>query len=195
MLTRRILIAASMAGSMLAAGSAFAQGQPIVGISTVTTYSADARITAVDTNARTVSLAFTNGATAVRQVSPSVANFAQTKVGDNVSLAFEDRLTFVLSGPNTQTPRDRDTTVTVAAGGGGTGVAGASAGQAVANWWVTGVNPSAGTISLINPGGGEVRTYNVSTPEGRAQLPRVKPGDSVTAINSSVAVIAITPKS
>ena len=194
MLTRRILIAASLAGSMFAAGSAFAQGQPIVGISTVTTYSADARITAVDANARTVSLAFTNGATAVRQVSPSVANFAQTKVGDNVSLAFEDRLTFVLSGPNTRTPRDRDTTVTVATGGGGTGVAGASAGQAVANWWVTGVNPSAGTISLINPGGGEVRTYNVSTAEGRAQLPRVKPGDSVTAINSSVAVIAITPK-
>jgi hypothetical protein len=194
MLTRRILIAASMAGSMLAAGSAFAQGQPIVGISTVTTYSADARITAVDPAARTVSLAFTNGATAVRQVSPSVANFAQTKVGDMVSLAFEDRLTFVLSGPNTRTPGNRDTTVTVATGGGGS-VAGASAGQAVGNWWVTGVNPSAGTISLINPGGGEVRTYNVTTPEGRAQLPRVKPGDSVTAINSSVAVVAITPKS
>jgi len=194
MLTRRIVIAVSMAGSMLAAGSAFAQGQPIVGISTVTTYSADARITAVDPNARTVSLAFTNGATAVRQVSPSVANFAQTKVGDMVSLAFEDRLTFVLSGPNTRTPRDRDTTVAVATGGAGS-VAGASAGQAVANWWVTGVNPSAGTISLINPGGGEVRTYNVTTPDGRAQLPRVKAGDSVTAINSSVAVIAITPKS
>ena len=194
MLTRRILIAASMAGSMLAAGSAFAQGQPIVGISTVTTYSADARITAVDPAARTVTLAFTNGATAVRQVSPSVANFAQTKVGDMVSLAFEDRLTFVLSGPNTRTPGDRDTTVTVAAGT-GTSVAGASAGQAVASWWVTAVNPTAGTISLVNPAGGEIRTYNVSTPEGRAQLPRVKPGDSVTAINSSVAVVAITPKS
>lgn len=193
MLTRRILIAASVAGSMLAAGSAFAQGQAIVGISTVTTYSADARITAVDPNARTVSLAFTNGATAVRQVSPSVANFAQTKVGDNVSLAFEDRLTFVLSGPNTKTPGDRSTNVTVAART-GTSAAGASAGQAVANWWVTAVNPSAGTISLVNPAGGEVRTYNVTTPEGRAQLPRVKPGDSLTAINSSVAIVAITPK-
>lgn len=193
MLTRRILIAASVAGSMLAAGSAFAQGQAIVGISTVTTYSADARITAVDPNARTVSLAFTNGATAVRQVSPSVANFAQTKVGDNVSLAFEDRLTFVLSGPNTKTPGDRSTNVTVAART-GTSAAGASAGQAVANWWVTAVNPSAGTISLVNPAGGEIRTYNVTTPEGRAQLPRVKPGDSLTAINSSVAIVAITPK-
>jgi hypothetical protein len=193
MLTRRILIAASVAGSMHVAGPAFAQGQAIVGISTVTTYSAEARITAVDPNARTVSLAFTNGATAVRQVSPSVANFAQTKVGDMVSLAFEDRLTFVLSGPNTKTPGDRSTNVTVAAGT-GTSAAGASAGQAVANWWVTAVNPSAGTISLVNPAGGEIRTYNVTTPEGRAQLPRVKPGDSLTAINSSVAVVAITPK-
>jgi hypothetical protein len=194
MLTRRNLLAVSVAGSMLTAGSAFAQDQAIVGISTITTYSADARITAVDPNARTVSLAFTNGATATRQVSPTVANFAQTKVGDMVSLAFEDRLTFVLSGPNTKTPSNRDTNVTVAARG-NSSVAGASAGQAVTTWWVTGVNPSAGTISLINPGGGEVRTYNVSTAEGRAQLPRVKPGDSVTAINSSVAVIAITPKS
>jgi hypothetical protein len=194
MFNRRFVIGATLAGSMLFAVTAFAQGQPIVGISTVTTYSADARITAVDPANRTVSLAFTNGATAVRQVSPQVANFAKTKVGDMVSLAFEDRLTFVLSGPNTKTPRDRDTTVTAVATGTGTSVAGASAGQAVASWWVTAVNPTAGTISLVNPAGGEIRTYNVSTAEGRAQLPRVKPGDSVTAINSSVAVIAITPK-
>jgi hypothetical protein len=59
---------------------------------------------------------------------------------------------------------------------------------------VTAVNPSANTISLVNPSGGEVRTYNVTTAEGRAQLSRVKPGDSLTAINSSVAVVAITPK-
>lgn len=193
MFNRRFVLGATLAGSMLFAAAAFAQGQAIVGISTVTTYSADARITAVDPAKRTVSLAFTNGATAVRQVSPSVANFAQAKVGDMVSLAFEDRLTFVLSGPNTKTPGDRDASVTVAAGT-GTSVAGASAGQAIANWWVTAVNPSAGTISLVNPAGGEIRTYNVATPEGRAQLPRVKPGDSLTAINSSVAVIAITPK-
>ena len=193
MFNRRFVIGATLAGSMLVAATAFAQGQPIVGISTVTTYSADARITAVDPANRTVTLAFTNGATAVRQVSPSVANFAQTKVGDMVSLAFEDRLTFVLSGPNTKTPGDRSTNVTVAAGT-GTSAAGASAGQAIANWWVTAVNPTAGTISLVNPAGGEIRAYNVSTAEGRAQLPRVKPGDSVTAINSSVAVVAITPR-
>jgi hypothetical protein len=66
--------------------------------------------------------------------------------------------------------------------------------QTVATWWVTGVNTSANTISVVNPSGGEVRTYNVATPEGRAQLPRVKTGDQLTAIDTSVLVVSITPK-
>jgi hypothetical protein len=191
MLNRKFV--ATLAGSMLVAGAAFAQSQPIVGISTVTTYSADARITAVDPAARTVTLAYSNGATGVRKVSPAVANFAQAKVGDTVSVATEDRLTFVLSGPNARTPRDRDVSVTVAAGT-GTTVAGALADQAIANWWVTGVDAAAGKISVVNPAGGEIRSYNVTTPEGRAQLPRIKTGDYLTAIDSQVAVVAITPR-
>jgi len=194
MINRRLLIGATLASSILLGGAAIAQqGQPIVGISTVTTYAADARITAVDTANRTVSLAFNNGATAVRKVGPSVANFAQTKVGDMVTAAFEDRLTFVLSGPNAKVPRDRDVSVTVAAAG-GKSAAGASADQAVANWWVTGVNTSAGTISVVNPAGGQVRTYNVTTQAGREQLQRVKPGDYLTAIDSQSAIVSITPK-
>ena len=194
MFNRRFLIAASIAGSVLVGGTAFAQQtKPIVGISTVTTYSADARITAVDPAARTVTLAYTNGATAVRKVGPSVANSAQTKVGDMVSVGFEDRLTFVLSGPNAKTPRDRDIDVTVAAAG-GKSAAGVSADQAVANWWVTGVDTAAGKISVVNPAGGEVRTYSVATPEGREQLSRVKTGDYLTAIDTQVAVVSITPK-
>jgi hypothetical protein len=57
-----------------------------------------------------------------------------------------------------------------------------------------GVNPGGCTISLVNPAGGEVRTYNVTTPAGREQLPRVKVGDSLTAINTQVLVASITPK-
>lgn len=194
MLNRRLLVGVSLAGSILVAGSAFAQAtRPIVGISTVTTYSADARITAVDPANRTVTLAYSNGATAVRQVGPTVANFAQSKVGDSVSVGFEDRLTFVLSGPNTKTPGDRDVNVTAGARAGG-GIAGVSADQAVANWWVTGVDTAGGTISLVNPAGGQVRTFRVLTAEGREQLPRVKTGDYLTAINSQVAVVSITPR-
>jgi hypothetical protein len=39
-----------------------------------------------------------------------------------------------------------------------------------------------------------VRTYNVTNPEGRQQLPRVKTGDNLTVIDSSVVVASITPK-
>ena len=193
MINRRYLMAGAFATVLLAAGGAFAQDQATVGIQTVTTYSLDARITAVDPAARTVSLAFANGATATRNVSQAVADFGARRVGDMVSVGFEDRLTFVLSAPNVQTPRPRDNSVTAAASM-GQSAAGVSASEAIANWWVVGVNPGAGTISLVNPAGGEVRTYNVTTPAGREQLPRVKVGDSLTAINTQVLVASITPK-
>ena len=194
MIGRRYLIAGTFAGAGLAAaGSALAQ-QATVGIQTVTTYSLDARITAVDPAARTVSLAFTNGATATRNVSQAVADFGARKVGDMVSVGFEDTLTFVLSGPNVATPRNRDTSVTATASATGMGAAGVSASESIGNWWVVGVNPAANTISLVNPAGGEVRTYNVTTQAGREQLPRVKVGDSLTAINTQVLVVSITPK-
>lgn len=192
MLNRRSF-AAAFAASLLAAGNAVAQDQAIVGIQTVTTYSADARITAVDPNARTVTVTFPDGATRTHSVSPAVANFSATRIGDMVSIGFEDRLTFVLSGPNTATPRPRD--VSVAAGASmGQSAGGVAASKTIANWWVVGVDPAAGKISLVNPGGGPVRTYNVTTQAGRDQLPRVKPGDSLTAINSQVLVASITPK-
>jgi hypothetical protein len=60
------------------------QGQAVVGIQTMTTYSADARIMAVDTSART------------HTVSSAAATFGATRIGDVVTIAFKDRLTFVL---------------------------------------------------------------------------------------------------
>lgn len=195
MFNRRFFIATAVAGSIATAGSALAQqDQATVGIQTVTTYSADVRITAVDANARTVTVAYPDGATRTHKVSPAVANFASAKVGANVTIGFEDRLTFVLSGPNIKTPRDRDDSMTVAARTGSGSVAGAQASQMINTWWVTAVDPAANTIALVNPASGPVRTYNVTTPAGREQLPRVKVGDNVTAINEQILVVSITPK-
>ena len=74
------------------------------------------------------------------------------------------------------------------------GAAGARMSNTIANWTVVGVDPAANTITLVNPGGGEVRTYDVPTAAGRQQLPRVKRGDSLTEINSRLAVASIKPK-
>jgi len=195
MFTKRFLIAALLAGSIAAtgatSGAAYAQ-QPIVGISTVITYSIDATITAIDPTKRTVTFTGPAGRSLTSKVGDGI-KMDTSKVGDRVSVAFEEKLTFVLSGPNTATPGGRDLSVTAAATT-GTRAAGVMADQTVANWWVTGVNTSANTISLVNPNGGEVKTYDVVAPEGRAQLPRVKTGDKLTAIDTQVLVVAITPK-
>ena len=105
MLNRRFLIAVSVAGSALDGGYAFAQqDQATVGIQTTTRYSLDGRIAAVDTNARTITINSAEGTQRLLNVSPTAANIASTKVGDNVVVGIEDTRTFVLSRPGVQTP-------------------------------------------------------------------------------------------
>jgi VCBS repeat-containing protein len=194
MLSRRSLIVVALAGSALAGGNAFAQGQATVGIQTTTHYTIAGRIAAVDTNARTLTITSADGTQRMLNVSPMAANITSTKVGDNVEVAIEDTRTFVLSSPGVQTPAPGAAS---AAGAVETsqGVAGARASMSIGNWTVVSVNPAGNTITLVNPGGGEVRTYDVTTDAGRQQLPRVKQGDSLTQINSRLVVASITPKS
>ena len=195
MFNRRSLIAVALAGSAMAGSQSFAQpDQATVGIQTTTRYSLDGKIAAVDTGARTVTITSTEGTQRRLNVSPMAARFTSTKVGDTVALDVEDTRTFVLSSPGVQTPAAGGTSAGVAVQA-GQAVAGARASQSVANWVVVGVDPAANTIPLVNPGGGEIRTYNVTTDIGRQQLPRVKRGDNLTEINSRLVVAEITPKS
>jgi hypothetical protein len=194
MLSRRSMIAVALAGSALAGGHAYAQDQATVGIQTTTHYSIDGRIAAVDTNARTVTITSADGTQRMLNVSPMAANITSTKVGDNVEVAIEDTRTFVLSSPGVQTPAPGAASVAGAVET-SQGVAGARISKSIGNWVVVGVNPAGNTITLVNPGGGEVRTYDVTTDAGRQQLPRVKQGDSLTELNSRLVVAAITPKS
>jgi VCBS repeat-containing protein len=194
MFNRRSLIAIVLAGSALAGGNAFAQGQATVGIQTTTHYTIAGRIAAVDTNARTLTITSADGTNRMLNVSPMAANITSTKVGDNVEVAVEDTRTFVLSSPGVKTPAPDAASAAVAVES-SQGVAGARVSQSIGNWTVVSVNPAANTITLVNPGGGEVRTYDVTTDAGRQQLPRVKQGDSLTEINSRLVVASITPKS
>jgi len=194
MFNRRSLIAIVLAGSALAGGNAFAQGQATVGIQTTTHYTIAGRIAAVDTNARTLTITSADGTQRMLNVSPMAANITSTKVGDNVEVAVEDTRTFVLSSPGVKTPAPDAASAAVAVES-SQGVSGARVSQSIGNWTVVSVNPAGNTITLVNPGGGEVRTYDVTTDAGRQQLPRVKQGDSLTEINSRLVVASITPKS
>jgi hypothetical protein len=153
----------------------------------------EGRIAAVDPTARSVTIVQTGGTPRTLSVSPAAANLASTKVGDNVALNIDETRTLVLSGRNTRTPQSGSGGVAAAVGT-GQGVAGAGVSQSIASWCVTAVDPGADAITLVNAGGGPVRTYNVTTQAGREQLPRVKLGDSLTEINNRVSVVVITPK-
>lgn len=187
----RQLIAAAVAGSLLTAGGgALAQTELIVGISTVTTYSADVRIIAVDRIGRTATFAFANGTV----TTSSFAGLNTRKVGDTVSVAFEDSLTLVLPSPDGGMPRDRD----AVAGSVGKGTADPSTDREadtwwLANWYVVAVDATAGKISVVHPIGGQVLVYRVTTAEGRKHLPRVKTGDYLTAMDPRVQVVSFAP--
>ncbi|MFI5030910.1 MAG: hypothetical protein ACHQPH_09450 [Reyranellales bacterium] len=194
MFNRRSLIVGALASSVLASSHSFAQpDQATVGIQTTTHYSLEGKIAAVDTGARTVTITSADGTRRMLNVSPLAANLSSTRVGDNVVLGVEDTRTFVLSSPGVKTPDPRAGSVAAAVET-NQGVAGGRLSQSIANWTVVGVDPAANTITLVNPGGGEVRTYDVTTDVGRQQLPRVKRGDSLTEINSRLVVASITPK-
>ena len=195
MFSRRFLIAVALAGSALAGGHVYAQDQATVGIQTTTRYTIDGRIAAVDTNAHTLTITSADGTNRMLNVSPMAANITSTKVGDNVEVAVEDTRTFVLSSPSVQTPAPGAASAAVAVETSKGGVDGARLSQSISNWTVVSVNPGANTITLVNPGGGEVRTYDVTTDLGRQQLPRVKQGDSLTELNSRLVVASITSKS
>lgn len=164
-------------------GAGVAPVQPIVGIQTVTTSCSDGRISAVDPTKRTVTVTFPSGATRTHDVSPAVANFRATRIGDTVTVGFEDRLTFVLSGAKSSLPRESNDVATGAIAR-GQRVAGIGAAETIENWWIVGVDPDSGPV----------RTFKTTTQAGRVQLPRVKVGDGLTAINNQVLVISIGPK-
>jgi hypothetical protein len=190
---RHLFVAALAAAPAFAAAKATAQGQAIVGLSTTTAYSVEGRITAVDPASRTVTLTMTDGSTLTAKVSQAVANLGSTKVGDTVVVGMEDKRTFVLSGPNTKTPSDRSTSVTAVGRMGNTSGA-VAADKSITTWWVTAVDVAGNKISLVDPAGGQVRTFPVDGTAQRANLSRVKPGDNLTLISSEIVAVGLTQK-
>ena len=50
---------------------------------------------------------------------------------------------------------------------------------------------ASGKMSPANPARGQIRTFAIRAPEGRAELPRIKPGDWPTAIPAERLAVAV----
>lgn len=191
--TRAALVAAIVTAGTAVASAQVPGTQPIVGITTTTTATDTAKVTALDLGTRTMTLAFPDGTTSTGKVTDAVQNLPKVKVGDTVVAAYQQRLSFVLSDPNAQTPSNRDAMGAVAAAP-GKRPAGAVASQLVKTYYVVAVNPGANTISVVNPNGGRVRTVDVTQAAAQQGLSRVKPGDKLTVVDTQVLFAGIEKK-
>jgi hypothetical protein len=181
-------VAASISTQLLA------QQAPITGITVGSAGFAEGRVTSIDLASRSVTIATTDGRRVTGSVDPSIGGLDRVRQGDQVTAAYEERLSFVLSGPGTATPANRLDSALVTSGPNQL-PAGVLASEGVATFIVVSTDPAAHRISLVNPAGGPVRTYDVTTAEGRSQLPRVKPGDRLTIVFAHYVFGVVTRKS
>jgi hypothetical protein len=191
----RALILALLLGGIAVPTNAqvIAQQPPITGITVGSTGFAQGRIVSVDLPTRKVTIETTDGRTVQGTVSPAIGGLDRVKPGDRVEAAYEERLSFVLSRPGTATPANRLNSALVTSAPHQLPV-GVLASEGAATLLVVSTDISANKISLVNPAGGPIHTYDVTTPEGRSQLPRVKPGDSLTITFANYVFGAVTRK-
>ena len=151
-----------------------------------------ATVKAVDQQNRTVTLVAASGETKTVKVGPDVQNLAQVKPGDVVVARYTESEAYVVAPAGTKSPDDM-LALAAAQAAPGQLPAGGVAGLSVATGLVVGVNPTARTISVVNPDGGEVRTLTVKNPDYQKMLPSVKVGDTITAVVSEAVVLAVEP--
>ena len=192
----RFAIAASLGLCFMSADTAWAQGRggaPVTGLSTMWSYRGEAKVTALDLGARTISLRTPDGRSGTYSVGQVVRNLDRIKVGDTVNALYEERTTYVLSEGGTKVPAPRE--VLVAAGAPkGQNPSGVVTREEVANYTVLATDLQANSMTLVPAGGGEVHNRNIVDPTARATLPRVKPGDSLTVIERETLVAEIAPR-
>jgi Cu/Ag efflux protein CusF len=171
---------------------AWAQASGMGGIGSSQTITARAKVQAVDLAAREVTLVGPEGYVFALHVGDAVRNLDKVKVGDTVVATYYASIVLVLSAPGNQVP-DNQVDAARARAAKGHMPAGALATRVVVTGTVVGVDPVKHTISLVNPSGGMVHTFDVTDPRQQAALKRVKVGDSLTAIGTEAFAVGLEP--
>lgn len=153
-----------------------------------------ARISALDPKSRELTLEGGSGAKVVVLAGPAV-RLNMLKVGDTVNARYYRSVGFLVVPPS-----------------GGTGVPGPGANEIAqimarpaeapggiglrvtkVSGTVVGVDAADHTVDLINPSGGGVYTVKVTDPDRIAMLPKLKVGDTITAVISQALAVSIDP--
>ena len=184
-------LALGVAG-LIAPVPAWGQAAGMGGIGSSQTITARAKVQAIDLATREVTLVGPQGNVFAVHAGDAVHNLDKVKVGDTVVATCYASIVLVLSAPGTQVP-DNQVNAAAARAAKGQMPAGALSAKLIVTGTVVGVDLVNHTISLVNPSGGMVQTFNVTDPRRQAALKRVKVGDSLTAIGTEAFAVALEP--
>jgi hypothetical protein len=171
---------------------AWGQASGMGGIGSSQTITERTKVQAIDVNTREVTLVGPEGNVFTVHAGDAVRNLDKVKEGDTVVTTYYASTVLVLSAPGTQVP-DNQANAALARAAKGQMPAGAVGTKMVVTGTVVGVDLVTHTISLVNPSGGMVHTFDVTDPQRQAALRRVKVGDSLTAIGTEAFAVALEP--
>jgi hypothetical protein len=195
-LTRRAGgLMAAMAALALAAAPAAASAQTTTSTkSTPTSRSAQistsATVQSIDGPGRHITVKLPSGETRVLKVPPAFKRFGELKVGDKIKATYYAEVAFSISQPGKPLPENTDTVVAARATDSET-PAGLVASRAVITGAVLAIDVPGSKVKVVNPKGGEVHELDVTTPEGKAFLAKLKVGDKVTAQVNEALLISV----
>jgi hypothetical protein len=148
-----------------------------------------AKIKAIDTSTREVTLVGPSGDTETVVAGPGV-RLDLWKAGDTVNVKYYRSVAFVVSTPGQPVPQNQVNAVLARPVHAPGGVA---VKQTIITGTVVGIDLTAYTVQLVSPGGGQVLTVEVTDPVRRAHLSMLKVGDKITAVVSEALAITMTP--
>lgn len=142
--------------------------------------SATFTVESVDLATRHVTLKRATGERITLQASKDVRNLSALKPGDKINALYYGEVEIALTPAGQALPKEKQRMVASRSPEGEL-PGGVIAAHMVVNGAVVGVDKAKNRVKLVNPKGGEVHEFDVTEPEGRAMLQRLKPGDKVTA--------------
>ena len=149
-----------------------------------------ATITAVDKDARTISVRGEDGAQQDLEVGPEVRNFDQLKAGDKVKLSYTESLLLDMQ------PEGKPGAYTSAMASrtpGKDGKPGATGSlRTVITAKITALDTTNHTITLLGPKGNEL-TFDVQDPKRQAKLKTLKVGQLIRATYDRSVAVSVSP--
>ena len=148
-----------------------------------------ATITAINPQTREVTLQGATGSSVTLQVSDAV-RLELLKVGDTVDAQYYRSVAFLIGATGQPVP---ESGMAVMAARNPEGPGGAGVRVTRLSAIVVGIDLPGHRVDIVEPKGGPVRTVTVTEPERIAMLPKLKVGDTVTAVIREALAVSITP--